>query len=517
MVLDRRRFLLGSAAVAGGLALSGMPWAVAASRSTGTPPRTAASPPRVLRSRNGVLHTTLTAGDGPATAAGVRWPNSLMTYNGLFSGPTMIVRPGDRIEMLLRNRIAQPTNMHWHGFHASPKGNQDNVFLDIQPGEDYQYDVQIPDDMAPGLYWYHPHRHGYVGAQLYGGMRGLIVVEGGITERPEVSGLRTRLLNLNYLSLDTSGAQTQLVPYDSAGPNSAVHLMNSEVLPTLTMNPGETQFWRIANTATDAYYRIEIPRATIQVVEQDGGAAWTTWFTDSLVMPPGKRFGLLVTAPAREGTTVLRSAGFTQGPFGEWPEVDLATIRIAGEQRTGVTLPTQLADPPAYLSEPVARRRLLTMNEAPATDAPVFWFNNTPFEQITMSDVFQVRLDTVEEWVIRNATVTARGEIQESHPYHQHVNDFVIVERGTWDPMTGDVLTSEAVTPRSSMDTANVDPNTYIRIRTKYRRFVGRTVYHCHILFHEDNGMMGVFDIVDAEGRGVGRDQLLPTQTTHEH
>jgi FtsP/CotA-like multicopper oxidase with cupredoxin domain len=97
------------------------------------------------------------------------------------------------------------------------------------------------------------------------------------------------------------------------------------------------------------------------------------------------------------------------------------------------------------------------------------------------------------------------------------VNGFSVVDHGAFDPATGTILTRMAANPRGEMDTLNIAPGQWARIRIRFADYVGRTVFHCHVLGHEDLGMMGVIDIVDADGNGVGVGQLLPTQTGHSH
>ena len=137
-------------------------------------------PSSVIRSSNGVLSATLTVQDVQTRAAGLDIASGLSTYNGMYTGPTLRVSPGDRLKLNVRNRMVEPTNMHFHGLHVSPKGRQDNVFVVIDPMDDFEYDVEIPADQSGGLYWYHPHMHGLVGKQIYGGWgRGLGVVVSG--------------------------------------------------------------------------------------------------------------------------------------------------------------------------------------------------------------------------------------------------------------------------------------------------------------------------------------------------
>jgi len=514
MSISRRRFLGAAAALTAG---AGIVAGTGISLARGARAASPSTPGAVLRSRDGVLRATLTAQLGPAVMAGQQVPG-LLTFNGMFPGPQLRLAPGDRLQLRLRNRTGQATNLHFHGLHVSPKGFQDNVFLTIDDGSDLEYDVHLPADHPRGLHWYHPHRHGSVGPQVYGGLAGLILVEGGIAARPEIAGLRKRILALSSIGIaDLDTPSASLIPYPPRAAQN-VHLVNGMRLPAIQMRPGETQFWRMANIGFSAYYTLHVPGGRIQVVEEDGTPAWRATLPQSILMPPGKRFGILVTAPDRPGSTSLRTDGFTAGAFGVWPAMDLATIEVAGQRQKPVLLGEELGPRPAYLSEPVARRRLLVMGADFATLPPLWNFNGVPYESITMKDVFTVKLGTVEEWVIANGTGPGSPSPPESHPFHIHVNDFTIVERGTWDPAQGRMTSSITVHDSAPADTVNVDPGTYFTMRTKFTDFPGRSVYHCHILFHEDNGMMGIFDIVDEDGSGPGPDQLLPTQgQMHQH
>ena len=233
--VSRRSFLAATSFVAGGMAVTGLSGAGAMLvRNTLGGSAAAAEPvPRsVIKSVNGVLSAALTVQDVPTMAAGLDIASGLLTYNGLYSGPTLRVSPGDRLRLNVRNRMGEPTNMHFHGLHVSPKGRQDNVFVVIDPMDDFEYDVEIAADQPGGLYWYHPHLHGLVGKQIYGGLAGLIVVEGGAAARPEIAPLRHRLLNLRYLSFTDFATAPQLVSYDSAESSNAVHVVNGQHQPT---------------------------------------------------------------------------------------------------------------------------------------------------------------------------------------------------------------------------------------------------------------------------------------------
>ncbi|HSO55483.1 MAG TPA: multicopper oxidase domain-containing protein, partial [Actinomycetes bacterium] len=135
-----------------------------------TAPRDEGQPfaqPQELRSANGVLRVTLTAEEREVTIAGVRVRGRV--FNGSFVAPTLRVRPGDRLEVTLVNKLAQ-TNLHTHGFHVTPQADSDNDFPMVQPGATASYVYELSERFSPGTYWYHPHMHGEVESQIFGGM-----------------------------------------------------------------------------------------------------------------------------------------------------------------------------------------------------------------------------------------------------------------------------------------------------------------------------------------------------------
>jgi len=166
----------------------------------GTPPGVDLAEPPVLRSENGLLEVSLTAVAGETKLAGrtVRAAG----YDGRVPGPTLRVCPGDRMVITLRNALAETTNLHTHGLLVSPQGNGDNPFVAIEPCDSFTYEIALPDDHPPGLYWYHPHHHGMVADQLFAGLFGAIVVE----DDAEVPVTRERLLMISDLTITGAGA-----------------------------------------------------------------------------------------------------------------------------------------------------------------------------------------------------------------------------------------------------------------------------------------------------------------------
>ncbi len=114
-----------------------------------------------------------------------------MLYNGAYVPPVWRVRPGDTLHVTLHNRLPEPTNLHFHGLHVSPRGNGDNVFVHVAPNESFEYRVHPGGSRNPGLYWFHTHAHGLVSKQILGGLSGAIIIEGIEQRYPMLRGMES--------------------------------------------------------------------------------------------------------------------------------------------------------------------------------------------------------------------------------------------------------------------------------------------------------------------------------------
>ena len=211
--LDRRSFLkaasgLGKAAAVArvlspGLSMLAAPVRSRAEASTPEP----LMQPAELRSANGVLDATITAAPGPVRLGEHAFPGLL--YNGAYVPPTLRARLGDTLRITFRNNLPDtPSNLHYHGMSVSPQGKSDNVFVHVHPGETFQYEVRIPASgrQGPGLFWYHPHAHGFVNDQILGGMSGALVVDGIEQLFPVLRGLPERFFLSNTPSSPTTAS-----------------------------------------------------------------------------------------------------------------------------------------------------------------------------------------------------------------------------------------------------------------------------------------------------------------------
>ena len=500
-----RRDALALSALAGGAALLGGRAASAAELDSAAGDTLPTIP--VVRSRHGILRATFDATPRPAMLNG-QLTKGLWTYDGNIVGPCLVVAPGDRIELTVRNRVSVPINTHFHGCWVDPSGDADNVFLQAEPGESITSRLTLPKSHPPGLFWYHPHVHGYTNPTVWAGLAGPILVTGGLETLPEFRGCRSRILAMKGYLLDSASATPTMVPVDQAQSSQVRFSVNGVRRPTLVLRPGETQIWRLGNVGNDGFLRVALDGHRLTVLAVDGVPVFETWSTSEFIMPPGSRVELAVTASWEPGTYALRTLGYANGPFGQWQPQVLADVRVKGLPASPARAPRKLLPRPSWLDEKPVRRRVFTLSES-FSDAtgPVFYINGEVFHEQGMHDQFEVELGSVEEWVVRNDPSVEQGGVPEGHPFHIHVNHFAVVGRGRWDPATGKSLSFRRVRPRGLEDTEQVLPNEYVVLKTKFRKFTGRTVFHCHILFHEDLGMMGAFKIVDRpprDGHGGG-------------
>jgi len=159
--------------------------------------------PSEIRSANGVLETTITAAPGPVRIG--EYSFSGLLYNGSYIPPLLRARLGDSMRIAFRNNLPdEPSNLHYHGMSVSPRGNSDNIFVHVHPGETFRYEVDIPaqDRQGPGMFWYHPHAYGVVNDQVLGGMSGGLVVDGSEQLFPLLRGLPERFFLIKQACRD---------------------------------------------------------------------------------------------------------------------------------------------------------------------------------------------------------------------------------------------------------------------------------------------------------------------------
>jgi FtsP/CotA-like multicopper oxidase with cupredoxin domain len=464
-----------------------------------------ASPAPVIVSINGLLDVALVARASPITLAGRA--ASLLSYNGQIPAPRLEARPGDTVRIRLTNQLAELTNLHYHGLHVPSTGNADNIFLSVPPGENLTYEFTLPKNHLAGTFYYHPHHHQHVAEQVFAGLGGIFVVRGDLDEIPEVKAAQEQFLFFKDFALDVNGrvptpGHMQLM----RGREGTIVTVNGQVNPMLTVPKGGLLRLRMINASTSRFYRLKLEQHPFYLIATDGGAIAEPVELPELLLSPGERAEVLVRGDREPGQYRLLNLPYNRGGMGmmggagmgmggmhgnaQAPTANpqlLATLTYQGSVAP-LPLPQQLLQVETLPSPSQTRRIELSMSMGMMEGmgsgmsrgrgmGMKFTFNGKTFDPQRVD--IQTRLGSIEDWELVNIDPDGMD-----HPFHLHVNPFQIVSRN-----------GQPEAYRAWKDTVLVRGQETVRIRIPFRDFAGKTVYHCHILDHEDLGMMGMVEM----------------------
>lgn len=458
--------------------------------------------------------------------------------------PTLHVWPGDKIEMTVTNMIPDApgaasevmsndetvcgnatmtltsVNVHFHGTNTSPTCHSDEVIRTlINSGETFKYTIQIPKDEPPGMYWYHPHVHGTSSTMVDGGACGAIVVEGIENIQPAVAGLPQRILLLRDMPLISSAPVITTSP---PGPEpfwdlslNYVPVVYPVYQPAIIkMHAGEKEFWRVVNASANSIFDVQLKydgvQQPLQIVgfdgvptgSQDGKHQGIIITQNDILLPPAGRVEFIVTAPsASVQHAQFSTIGIDTGPLGDsLPSRPIANVELTQDplglpvgKRSGPPNPQRFGGleriKPSitrhlYFSETFGHAE----QKGPHNDggARVNFFITVRGQQPKLFDpndppAITTTKGAVEDWIVQN-------HAPEVHEFHIHQIHFLLLA------INGVPVPKEQ---RQFYDTFQVPywdqigkyPS--IKVRMDFRgQVVGDFVYHCHILQHEDGGMM---------------------------
>ncbi len=406
----------------------------------------------------------------------------LLTYNGQIPAPRLEAKPGDKVKINFTNNLSQPTNIHYHGLHIPITGNGDNIFLRIESGEKLTYEFQLLNNHPAGTFWYHPHLHGLVAEQLFGGLAGLFVVRGKTDEIPEIKAAQEEFLVLQDFAIDPRGRRS-----DSAhmslmmGREGEIIAVNGLVNPSIDFSQDRLLRLRILNASPSRFYRLALEDHTFYQIATDGNSLNQPTEVAEILLIPGQRADVLVKGDNKKsGQYRLLNLPYDRGNMGMMGRgmmnrnnrdeaITLATVDYTSTVDS-VALPTKL-NSISRLPEPQTLRRFQLNHGMSPRVGMAFLINGEYYQGDRINT--QVKLNTVEDWELINTEVM-------DHPFHIHGNAFQVISRNG---------RSESLL--AWRDTVLVKRGETVRIRIPFNDFVGKTVYHCHILDHEDLGMMG--------------------------
>jgi prepilin-type processing-associated H-X9-DG protein len=482
--------------------------------------------------------------------------------------PTLRVRPGDSVVLRLENDVsdsaraappsdkhpvaandctggamdASSTNLHFHGLDIPPVCHQDDVLnTSVSPKDKaFEYRFRIPEDEPPGLYWYHPHVHGFTRTQVLGGASGALIVEGIERANTTLAGLPERVLVIRDEDLFNPDAQEvhsdsmpapmvlrdaegDIMNTGNGGGKPAKDLSINYVPVTfpkytpavIRLRPGERQLWRILNASAITYLDLQLlinnQLQALGVValdsvplKKDGTTGRQVLWQSHALIPPAGRVEVIVKTPPTGVSASLVTRTVDTGPAGENdPTRPLATI-VA---ETAAPDPTpHLESSPAPLppsrtkwlgdTRPVRTRKLFFSekpHDAADPNSPTEFYITVEgqkpklFSMASKQPNILVHQGDVEDWIIENRT-------QELHAFHIHQIHFILRE---WNgiPLNEPYL-------RDTVNVAYWDghsdqfPSVKLRMDFRNPNAVGTFVYHCHLLEHEDGGMMGLIRVL---------------------
>ena len=425
---------------------------------------------------DGRLDVDLVASEQWVDLAGTR--ARLLAFNGQVPGPLMEVAAGDDVRIRLTNQLAEPTNLHFHGLHVPPDGTADNIFIEVPPGADRDYLFRVPADHQAGLFWVHPHVHGYVAGQVSLGLAAPIIIRGDLDRIPAVAAASEQVLVLQDFDLDRSGRP--IAPGLGAmmtGREGSLITVSGRREPRYAIEQDGFLRLRLLNASVSRFYRLALDEHPLHLIATDGGSLATRQTIDDLLLAPGERADILVQGTRPPGVYRLMSLPYDRGAGGMMgggatsAAVLLATVAYEGRAAQPMPLPETLGQIDGLPA--AAARRVFRLSNAMGMGmgrgmGMRFLINGREFDHTRVDD--RVRLGSVEDWEYINETTM-------DHPMHVHTNPFQRVD------MDGQV-------ERAWRDVILVRAGARARLRIRFADYVGTTVQHCHILDHEDLGMM---------------------------
>ena len=458
--------------------------------------------------------------------------------------PTLHVHPGDELLIHLKNALppgaamtmanmpemsmsppasncgtsamtTTSVNIHYHGTNVPPACHQDEVIkTTVDGGKSFDYDLHFPTDEPPGLYWYHPHIHGIAEAAVLGGASGAIIVEGLEKINKSVAGLAQQVMIVRDNLVPGNPTPSGSVPSWDVSVNYTPVSYPNFTPAILKMRPKERQLWRIVNASADTILDLALAfDGTVQPLEivgldgvptgsQDGLFLGQSVIKNHILMPPAGRAEFIVTGPSNAvGTALLLTRNIDTGPDGDNdPARPLIKIETAGNALASTSMPAAQSAPAqttarfAHLGQcvPTAHRKLYfseVLSDPSDPNSPTNFFITVDGQTPVLFNpdnppAIETTQGAVEDWTIENRAL-------ENHEFHIHQIHFLVLAQSGAAAVVGQYLDTIQVPYWSGSG-----PYPSVKLRMDFRGdTVGDFVYHCHILGHEDAGMMAIIRV----------------------
>ena len=411
-----------------------------------------------------------------------------------YLGPTLIMRKGDSVSLTVNNNMGDTTTMHWHGLHVAPK-NDGGPFSMIMDGMSWNPQFIVRNNAA--TYWYHPHMMMKTAEQAIKGDAGLIIIRDDAEASlalPRRYGVDDFPIIVQCAELDT---QNQFMP---TGMVDSIVLVNGTDSPKVAM-PAQVVRMRLLNASGERTFNFGFTaNKAFKVIANDAGLLTAPVATTRIRLSPGERAEIVIDLDGMAGQTIyLKSnaselpTGIQGGPTMPMPpgsplmnsplngiDFNILQINIGTQTASHIaTIPASLVADTPYLESMANATRTIHMeaDSMMVMDGP-FYFNHQLFDMNRID--YHIPVNNTEIWTLLDSTMVA-------HPFHIHDVHFYILDRNGNPPATVE---------RGRKDVVLIQPNETVRLIMKFEDFADTTIpymYHCHILMHEDDGMMGQF------------------------
>jgi FtsP/CotA-like multicopper oxidase with cupredoxin domain len=455
-------------------------------------------------SASGIFEATLNVARTQQTIGGKT--AGLITYNASYPGPTIKVKPGDILRVHFKNNLPfttarnylgfeeNHTNLHTHGMHVSPLPPADAAHLDIPAGGTYDYEYDLGHAYPGTLTFYHPHCHGLVAQQYWAGLIGTIITEDTVQA---LKAFKTNILVLKDFEFDANGMPTlhsSSMDY-MMGKEGSMITVNGQVNPVVTMAPGEIQRWRILNASNARFYKLSMQGMQMFIIGTDGGLLDKPYGVTSLLLSPGERADFLIKATPASGSYKFLSLPYSRGGMmgggmggggmggggcgmgTASAQITLLTVKISGtSMNQAVPAAIDRAAKRFALDTSMIPHRSLVLSMSMSRG----YINGQDFDVspfTIMSD-----LNTYEIWDVVNQSGM-------DHPFHQHTDAAQLMSVSGGDTSYPSLYTKIP----AKKDVVIVPKMGSIRLLVPIMDWEGMAMFHCHILEHEDIGMMGMW------------------------
>jgi bilirubin oxidase len=408
-------------------------------------------------------------------------PKQLWGYNDSYPGPLIELYEGQQVSIDFLNALDIESTIHWHGL-AVPADQDGSPMDPVPPGARRRYEFEVPVGSA-GTYWYHPHAHRTTTLQVAHGLVAPLIVRSAVDP---LQGIAEQTLMITSLAID-SGGEVLDVRSRVGGMGGMMMadagevLVNGQRLPIHRVNPGATERWRILNATADQYVRLAVDGHRFSVVGTDGGLlAQPLTNVGDWLLAPAQRVEIVLTVAARQSETfMLRDLGYRGGARRGIGAALMALETTETSEAEPIELPSTLR--PIAALGPASIRQRMVLSSTGMGMMGSFLINGRSFDMNRVDLTTEV--NRIELWDLVNATML-------DHPMHVHGTQFQVIGRtvrGRFVPASYPAW----------LDTVNVPAGETVTIKTQ-QLSAGKRMFHCHLLPHEDAGMMGVLEVLPA-------------------